>query len=131
LETIRIYFERGTTDKKGVEEMKFCEKCDSRLKLKRDKNGETVIMTLQCDRCGTSIPVKKPITKSEVGPDEVQIKIVGEEVDVKTMPTLDIGCPKCKNREAYWWLLQTRSGDEATTQFYRCTKCNYTWREYA
>ncbi|MGC2430674.1 MAG: hypothetical protein WA393_06530 [Nitrososphaeraceae archaeon] len=28
-------------------------------------------------------------------------------------------------------MLQTRSADEATTQFYRCTKCNHTWRNYS
>ena len=40
-------------------------------------------------------------------------------------------CPKCKNNQAVWWLLQTRSGDEPPTQFYRCTKCAQTWREYS
>ena len=131
METSRIYFERGATGNKGVEEMKFCQKCDTRMRLKRNKNGDTVTMTLECTSCGSTIPVKKPLTKSEIGPSEDQIKVVSEDVDVKTMPTLNIGCTKCNNNEAYWWLLQTRSGDEATTQFYRCTKCNHTWREYA
>ncbi len=40
-------------------------------------------------------------------------------------------CPKCGNREAYYWFLQTRRSDEPPTRFYRCTKCNYTWREYS
>ncbi|MBI2112883.1 transcription factor S, partial [Candidatus Woesearchaeota archaeon] len=26
---------------------------------------------------------------------------------------------------------QTRGADEPETRFFRCTKCNYTWREYA
>jgi DNA-directed RNA polymerase subunit M len=30
-----------------------------------------------------------------------------------------------------WWMLQTRSADEATTQFFRCTKCKHTWRNYS
>ena len=48
-----------------------------------------------------------------------------------TMPTIEIECEKCGNNEAVWWMLQTRSADEPTTQFYRCTKCEYTWRNYA
>ncbi|MEM4865380.1 MAG: hypothetical protein QXY09_02690 [Acidilobaceae archaeon] len=27
--------------------------------------------------------------------------------------------------------MQTRAADEPPTRFYRCTKCGYTWREYA
>ncbi|MCE2508324.1 MAG: RPA12/RPB9/RPC11 RNA polymerase family protein, partial [Nitrosopumilaceae archaeon] len=33
--------------------------------------------------------------------------------------------------EAVWWMLQTRSADEPTTQFYRCTGCGHTWRDYS
>ena len=46
-------------------------------------------------------------------------------------PTIKIDCEKCGNDEAVWWMLQTRSADEPTTQFYRCTKCKHTWRNYA
>ncbi|MEK6870559.1 MAG: zinc ribbon domain-containing protein, partial [Thermoproteota archaeon] len=42
-----------------------------------------------------------------------------------------IECEKCGNDEAVWWMLQTRSADEPTTQFYRCSKCRHTWRNYA
>lgn len=48
-----------------------------------------------------------------------------------TRPTIKIECEKCGNDEAVWWMLQTRSADEPTTQFYRCTKCQYTWRDYS
>lgn len=110
--------------------MKFCPRCGTRLRLKQIKNGENVVLSLQCDRCGFTSPVEEPITKSEAGPPEDQIKVVGEEVDVKPLPTTEAECPKCGNRDAFWWMLQTRGGDEPTTQFYRCTKCSHTWREY-
>ncbi len=54
-----------------------------------------------------------------------------EEEKIHTMPTTNVECPKCGNNEAFWWFLQTRGGDEPTTQFYRCKKCEHTWREYA
>lgn len=38
------------------------------------------------------------------------------------------GCPKCGNIQAYWWLVQTDAADEPSSQFFRCTKCNHTWR---
>ncbi len=47
-----------------------------------------------------------------------------------TMPVVDQACPKCGNPKAYWWEQQTRAADEAATQFFRCTKCNHTWRKY-
>ena len=51
--------------------------------------------------------------------------------EVRTMPIIRVNCPKCENGEAYVWQVQTRGGDEASTQFFRCTKCNHTWREYS
>lgn len=37
-------------------------------------------------------------------------------------------CPKCGNHEAYWWIVQTDTAEEPSTQFFRCTKCKHTWR---
>ena len=60
------------------------------------------------------------------------IKVVGDkENKLNTLPTTKIDCPKCGHNEAMWWFLQTRSGDEPPTQFYRCLKCNHTWRSYS
>ena len=38
-------------------------------------------------------------------------------------------CPKCPNKRAYFMQIQIRSADEPMTTFYKCTKCNYQWRE--
>jgi transcription factor S len=37
-------------------------------------------------------------------------------------------CPKCGNNQSRWWIVQTDSADEPSTQFFRCTKCKHTWR---
>jgi len=39
-------------------------------------------------------------------------------------------CTKCKHDKASTWQVQTRGADEPMTHFYRCVKCNHTWREY-
>ena len=36
---------------------------------------------------------------------------------------------KCGGKEAYYWLIQTRSADEPPTQFFKCVKCKHTWRD--
>jgi len=48
----------------------------------------------------------------------------------ESLPTTEATCPKCENKKAFWWLQQTRAADEPPTQFFRCTKCGHTWREY-
>lgn len=86
-----------------------------------------------CDNCGYSNKLGKSLTIPVSGESPAPvIKVVGEkESKLTTLPTIKTECPKCKNNEAMWWLLQTRSGDEPPTQFYRCTKCGYTWRSYS
>jgi DNA-directed RNA polymerase subunit M len=60
------------------------------------------------------------------------VMVIGEEeAKLRTMPVTKMECPKCAHREAYWWMVQTRGADESPTQFFRCTKCSYTWREQA
>ena len=48
----------------------------------------------------------------------------------EALPKIRIICPKCGNKEAVWWMQQTRSTDEPPTLFFRCTKCKHSWREY-
>ena len=52
------------------------------------------------------------------------------EKEVNTLPKTIEECPKCGNKEAYYWTMQTRGADEAETKFLKCTKCGYTWRDY-
>lgn len=67
-----------------------------------------------------------------VASSKSSLKVMDPDPDgPQVLPTTSIECPKCKNGIAFWWMLQTRSADEATTQFYRCTKCSHTWRNYS
>ncbi len=104
--------------------MKFCPKCEVKLK----KEGAD----LQCPKCGyvegeVLTQQKKVIQKESIE----ALNVFAENEGEQTLPTIKIDCENCGNDEAVWWMLQTRSADEPTTQFYRCIKCRHTWRNYA
>ncbi|MEM2886390.1 MAG: transcription factor S [Thermoproteota archaeon] len=111
--------------------MKFCPKCDTRLVLKKIEKKAV----LACPRpgCDYQEPASKveAVVSSENQNQEV-LKIL--EKDVKGLhPTTHtkVVCPKCGHTKAYFWLVQTRGTDESPSQFFRCVRCNNTWREYS
>lgn len=100
--------------------IEFCPKCGSVLVQKRKNCG--------CARCGYSTKEKLKIKTSEKIEEKNKIAIVRKEMN--TLPIVVEKCKKCRNEKAYFWTIQTRAGDEAETKFFKCTKCDYTWREY-
>tara|TARA_Y100000034_G_C6854295_1_gene387958 strand:- start:19 stop:333 length:315 start_codon:yes stop_codon:yes gene_type:complete len=103
----------------------FCPKCDSLLVAKK-KGGKNV---LSCS-CGYSSKDTEDIVIKEENKEDSKIEVVDKKIE--TLPkTEDEECKKCGTKEAYYWLVQTRAGDEAETRFFRCTKCEYTWRAYS
>jgi DNA-directed RNA polymerase subunit M len=100
--------------------MEFCPKCGSVLIKKGKKDG--------CARCNYSVKGKIKITTSEKIGEKKEIAVVKKDTHI--LPIIKETCAKCKNDQAYFWTVQTRSGDEAETKFFRCTKCEHTWREY-
>lgn len=117
--------------------MEFCPECDSRLVLKKKKTGEKTSLTLVCPNCGykkTGLGSKAAQRASKIIPPDPQklVAVIGkEEQKLRTLPTVRMECPRCGNNLAYVWQVQTRSADESSTQFFRCTKCSYTFREYS
>jgi DNA-directed RNA polymerase subunit M len=101
--------------------MEFCDKCGGMILIKEGK--------AKCMGCGYS-PRKKPkIQASEKIEKKLSIDVIKEESD-NTNPIVEIKCPKCKHKKAYFWTTQTRSSDESETKFYKCVKCKHTWRVY-
>lgn len=115
--------------------MEFCPKCGMRLTPTRKKEGKKAVLLLSCPKCGYKKPTAPKLATHpkviEHAPQE-RIAIIGkEEQKLRTLPTVQMECPKCGNNLAYAWQVQTRGSDESSTQFFRCTKCNYTFREYS
>ena len=116
--------------------MDFCPKCGSRLEPKKAKSSREASLFLVCLKCGYKKPEVGEKVEPKVANKVIQhnprqfVAIIGkEEQKLNTLPTVRIECPRCENNTAYVWQVQTRGADESSTQFLRCTKCNYTFRE--
>jgi DNA-directed RNA polymerase subunit M len=86
-----------------------------------------------CPNCGAEEPMgDQPLEIPRENKEAEKVIVIGKkEQNIRTTPQIKAKCPKCDNDKAYWWIVQTRGVDESSTQFYRCTKCGYTWREYS
>jgi len=116
--------------------MEFCPNCGCRLEPKKQQTNTEVSIEFVCPKCSfTKREAEKQITRGTgrvIKHDLKQlVTVIGaEDQKVNTMPTIRMECPKCGNMLVYIWQVQTRGGDEASTQFMRCTKCSHTFREY-
>ncbi|MDD1655336.1 MAG: transcription factor S [Methanomicrobiales archaeon] len=101
----------------------FCPKCRS---LMISSGGQ-----MKCRRCGFIREFSEndslQLTKSR---GQREITIIDDTEKVPTLPTITIRCPKCGNNTAFWWLRQLRAADESEVRFFRCCKCEHTWRQY-
>jgi DNA-directed RNA polymerase subunit M len=87
---------------------------------------------LKCRKCGyiRKIETTDNMTKKRER-SEKEIMIVDDEGEkIRTLPTIQIKCPKCSNNLAFWWLRQLRAADESEVRFFKCTECDHTWRQY-
>ena len=102
----------------------FCPKCKSILLPKKKGNKQV----LCCSSCSYSAGEGKAVLSEKVEQGKLGIEVV--QRDTEPLPTTDVICPKCGNKKAYYWFLQTRASDEPETQFLKCTECKHQWRVY-
>lgn len=88
------------------------------------KDGKAV-----CASCGAKSSKKPKIESAEKMNVQKSVVVINEK-ETSTYPVIDMTCPECKNKKSYFWTTQTRASDESETKFYKCTKCDYTWRKY-
>jgi DNA-directed RNA polymerase subunit M len=112
--------------------MEFCQNCGCRLEPR--KVDEQVV--LACSKCDYTKQVSGNRSQAKVvkvispSTQPFMTVVTAEESKISTMSTIKMKCEKCPNTECFVWQVQTRGGDEASTQFLRCTKCGHTFREY-
>jgi len=104
--------------------MMFCPKCGAIMLPKKEK--EKTILACSCGYAGKSN--EKIEIKEEIKNNHRETQIVDEQET--NLPETETECPKCGNKKAGYWLVQTRAGDEPETKFLKCTKCRHTWRDY-
>lgn len=103
----------------------FCPKCGSILLPK--KEGSKKILGCSCGYRSDKLEMKK-ISEKVINKDN-DIEVI-DKGELQTLPKMKAVCPKCGHQEAYFWLVQTRAGDEPETKFLKCVKCGHTWRDY-
>ena len=104
--------------------MMFCPKCGSILTQRKEKNKTFI----GCS-CGYVLKSGNVEVKEEIKTKDEKIEIIDENQEA--LPETEIDCEHCGNKKAYFWMIQTRAGDEPETKFYKCTKCKKVWRAYS
>ena len=104
----------------------FCPKCGSLLRPKVE--GSKKILYCSCGYKSKDKKLEAKI-KETVQSGKPSIGVITTDHE-HTLPITKADCSQCRNTEAYYWLVQTRAGDEPETKFLRCTKCKHTWRDY-
>ena len=81
-----------------------------------------------CASCGHKTGKALKIKSSEKMDKKETVAVIksGEG----TYPVVEMKCPKCKHNKSYFWTQQTRAADASETKFYKCVKCNHSWRAY-
>ncbi len=102
----------------------FCPKCKSIL-LPKKRGSKQVMCCTSCTYCSAE---GKAVISERVEQDKKKIEVV--KSGAEPLPTTDVSCPKCGNKKAYYWFIQTRASDEPETQFLKCTACSHQWRVY-
>jgi len=108
--------------------MEFCDKCDNLLIAEKHASKLRYV----CKKCKKVF--RKKATSTQISETmkskEKKVQVFKEEDIFMGYPKTKTICPNCDNTEAYWYMQQTRGGDEPPTRFYCCTKCQHKWREY-
>ncbi|KAI4292753.1 DNA-directed RNA polymerase III subunit RPC11 [Pancytospora philotis] len=104
--------------------MHFCPFCASLLVTEQGQQVQLV-----CPACVHCYRLQKALSVAVDCDVKLQETIMGDEDPFKYANKCTISCEVCKNNQAAFMELQTRSADEPATIFYECTKCGFRWKD--
>lgn len=108
--------------------MYFCPTCGNELPFESHGAG----FAFKCRVCPYMYKPDKMVVDTTYYTSKVDKNddIMGGSEAWKNAAKTQERCPKCSHPEAYFHQLQTRSADEAMTEFYKCCNviCSHSWR---
>uniref|UniRef100_A0A1J3DJL8 DNA-directed RNA polymerase subunit n=1 Tax=Noccaea caerulescens TaxID=107243 RepID=A0A1J3DJL8_NOCCA len=102
--------------------MEFCPTCGNMLRYDRSRFFCSTCPYIACIERQVEIKKKQLLVKKSIEP------VVTKE-DIPKEAETETSCPRCGHDKAYFRSMQIRSADEPESRFYRCLKCELTWRE--
>ena len=123
----------------------FCPHCESLVLEKMGATGEAQLVCSKHPKCSYKVlffsyyfffffllGVTAGGQENVKGTKRYEVKCKEKRVEgvARIREKTNAICDKCNNTEAYFEQMQTRSGDEGSTQFYTCTnvKCGFKWK---
>eukprot|EP01053_Blabericola_migrator_P001022 Blabericola_migrator_1__1021@NODE_1257_length_4964_cov_22_802736_g850_i0_p4_GENE_NODE_1257_length_4964_cov_22_802736_g850_i0NODE_1257_length_4964_cov_22_802736_g850_i0_p4_ORF_typecomplete_len112_score4_92TFIIS_C/PF01096_18/1e03TFIIS_C/PF01096_18/9_1e17RNA_POL_M_15KD/PF02150_16/4_8e08RNA_POL_M_15KD/PF02150_16/62RNA_POL_M_15KD/PF02150_16/37Zn_Tnp_IS1595/PF12760_7/0_18Zn_Tnp_IS1595/PF12760_7/0_042PhnA_Zn_Ribbon/PF08274_12/31PhnA_Zn_Ribbon/PF08274_12/2_1e02PhnA_Zn_Ribbon/PF08274_12/0_99PhnA_Zn_Ribbo len=107
----------------------FCPTCHNLLQLSDGSGSSSGGMRFKCESCSYNFAIReKVILKKFLSPKPPDDAISAQE-EMKQCAKTQAVCPECNHNEAYFFQMQIRSGDEASTTFFCCTQCQSRWKE--
>ncbi|KAF2194942.1 hypothetical protein K469DRAFT_698502 [Zopfia rhizophila CBS 207.26] len=115
----------------------FCPQCSNVLTITKIPNDDPADAEIagqnrfECRTCPYQFVINKRYFERKYVKGKQVEDILGGEGSWDNVDKTEVVCPneKCRNGEAYFYMVQIRSADEPMTAFYKCTKCNKEWRE--
>jgi DNA-directed RNA polymerase subunit M len=111
--------------------LEFCPDCGTRMIRSKEVLARTITLIFLCPKCGNKkeyTPSNSFIPKIVNHPKKNMVIIGKKEQRLRTEPIIRINCPSCGNKTSFTWMVHGRS-EQSSTQFFRCTKCNHTFRD--
>lgn len=114
--------------------LQFCPACGNLLSIQEHNAMDfNHIMKFKCQVCPYMYNIEESIyLRSYPQKKKIEEVLGGKAAWAACQKTIyEGGCEKCGNKETYFRMQQTRSADEPSTRFYRCTnqRCCHNWKE--